>query len=795
MLNFRRLSRALHHSLLAAGLLAACAVQAQTSRIDLPAAPLERSLNALARQTGVQVLFASEIAAGRNAPAVNGNLTPRQALDRLLAGQGLEAEERSPGVYLVRQAQAGPAAPTSPTTSSIQQRAPDDTELDAVLVVAQRANRVSKGATGLDMDIKDTPQSISIVAAGQMRDFGADNLNDALRLATGIGVEQWDTRTNYTSRGFDVLHTYIDGTGLANDGGVIAGAYDSHGYDKVEVIRGANGQLTGIGNGAGSINYVRKRPTNERQGEFGLRAGSWNQRRVEADYSTPFTGNGTWAGRFVAAWEQSDSWLDLQNDDRLFLQGVVDGQIGQNGTIAFGYSFQDSNARGSLMSQLPIAYSDGTQAEFPRSTTTAQDWGRWDTLNHNAFIEFTHQLGGSWLLKATYNYRKYEEKQKSLYAWPENGLDPQTGEGMLGIPYSTGGVAPAHQGEVSVSGRFNAFGREHEAVLGINLARSTYTWVDADADPEYWEIPVFPYPDGYSLPEPAWGPGYETYSGKTRQRRAFGASRWSLTDRLKAILGFNHTWFRNDDLSFWSGPSGKKLGEFSPYAGLTFDITDDALIYASYSDIFSPQSERDVDRNVLAPTQGVNYEVGVKAEWLERRLLTTLAWFTAEQRGLATYAGYHLPDYVYYYEGADVKSKGWEFEATGKLNDYVDLVFGYTTLELDGLEGEDSSPWVPRRTANLSLAGRIPSLPQLRLGLGGRWQSRIENSDIAQFTRLRQDAYAVLKAFADWKINDQLSLHANADNLTDEKYLSSLYAVGGYYGAPRSYSLGLNWKF
>ncbi|MCD9085474.1 TonB-dependent receptor plug domain-containing protein [Stenotrophomonas sp. SY1] len=129
------------------------------------------------------------------------------------------------------------------------------TQLDTVRVVSQRANRVSNGATNLDLDVKETPQSISMVSREQMEQFGVDNLNDALRLATGIQVEEWETnRTNYLARGFEIKNTQIDGVGLPNDWGIVTGAMDAFGYEKLEVIRGANGLLTGVGNASGTIN-------------------------------------------------------------------------------------------------------------------------------------------------------------------------------------------------------------------------------------------------------------------------------------------------------------------------------------------------------------------------------------------------------------------------------------------------------------------------------------------------------------------------------------------------------------
>ena len=150
-----------------------------------------------------------------------------------------------------------------------------DTEIEKILIVGVRQGRVSKGATGLTMELNETPQSISVISSEQIKNFAANSIDDALQMATGITVEQGETnRTRYTSRGFDIKSTQIDGIGLPNGWGLVTGAMETFGYEEIEVIRGANGQLTGVGNAAGTINYVRKRPTNENEGEVGLTLGS-----------------------------------------------------------------------------------------------------------------------------------------------------------------------------------------------------------------------------------------------------------------------------------------------------------------------------------------------------------------------------------------------------------------------------------------------------------------------------------------------------------------------------------------
>lgn len=686
---------------------------------------------------------------------------------------------------------------------------PQATDLDRVLVVGQRASRVSNGATNLDLDIKETPQSISVVSKEQMEQFGADSLNDALDLATGIQVEQVSTNlTQFLSRGFEIKNTQIDGVGLPNGWGLVTNAMDAFGFEKLEVIRGANGLLTGVGNAAGTINYVRKRPTNEAQGKVGITFGSENRRRVEADYSTPFNESGTWAGRVVAAREQSDSYLRDFESERSYFYGVVDGQVGENGTLALGYSWQKADTSKNMWGALSFIDTNGNQLEWDRSASPTQDWTYWNSTTQAGFIEYTHYLGETWQLRASYNHRSYEHDSKIFMAYSYAGLDPVTHEGLYGWAYKSPYETKADIWDVTLNGRFDLFGREHEAMVGVSTGRSEgidwYNPTDTSG-PQFGLLPGFPF-GGDVIPEPVWGEKTVYTTLNQRLTRVFGATRLELTDRFKTILGFNWAEYQRDSVDNAGAASDKTDRNFAPYAGVTFDFTDRVTGYANYSYIYQPQDAVDYDRVYIEPSKGTTYELGVKAEWFDKRLLTTLAWFTGKQDGLATYvATRFMEGYAYgYYRPDDVESKGFEFEATGKLSENTSLLFGYTHLSLDGgpplpeADPDQTGPtygWVPRRTANLMLSTRLQSVPALSLGIGGRWQSDISNyEDYVKYARVRQDGYAILNAFVAWDITPDLTLRANVNNITDEKYIQSLYSVS-YYGPPRQYAVSLDWRF
>lgn len=62
-----------------------------------------------------------------------------------------------------------------------------------------------------------------------------------------------------------------------------------------------------------------------------------------------------------------------------------------------------------------------------------------------------------------------------------------------------------------------------------------------------------------------------------------------------------------------------------------YDIDDNWSTYASYTSIFQPQNKRDSSGKYLSPITGNNYEMGLKSDWMNSRLTTTLAVFRIEQ--------------------------------------------------------------------------------------------------------------------------------------------------------------------
>ncbi|MBX3622777.1 MAG: TonB-dependent siderophore receptor [Rhizobacter sp.] len=685
------------------------------------------------------------------------------------------------------QAQQAPVPPAAEAAS-----APQGMTLDKVVVTAKRERRVSKGATNLPLEIKDTPQTISTIDGETLHDFGATSSNAALQFGTGLVVDEWETnRTSFQARGFDVMLTQVDGLGMTNDWGLVESQKDAYLFDHIDLVRGANGLLTGVGNASGTINYIRKRPTNRDGGEVIVRAGSHDFKRLALDYNKVFSADGAWAGRLVVAHEDKGSYLRALHDRRSTLYGIVDGQVGDEGVLTVGFTAQDARQRSPMWGSLTLPRADGSQAEFDVSASTAQDWTRWNNRSLDGFVEYTHALSSDWEGKLTYNHREGKDSTKLFYAYTLTGTLNDDNTGLIGWPYRSQGESSADVVDANLSGRFGAFGRRHEVIVGVSHSKQKkYAESYAITSPAGPALPAFPYA-GDVYPEPTWGDTTVAADGRQTLTRLYGATRLALTDRLKGIVGFNAIRLERDGTSIYGGGvnlDDETTRKVSPYVGATFDITPDLLAYASYSDIFQAQDQRDANGAFLAPMKGLNAEVGVKAEWLDRKLLTTFAVFSAEQKGLATEAGFDPVAQQSWYEPRDVTSRGFELEASGHLDDDTRLSVGYTQLKLTGPDGGDIYEWVPRRALKFLVNSRVSFMPRLRLGLAARWQS-----DVAKIGGARQGDYLLANAFAAYALTDAATVRLGVDNLFDEKYLRTVQ-FGAIYGAPRTVSLSLEYK-
>lgn len=693
-------------------------------------------------------------------------------------------------------AQQAPA-PAAAATAEGQAEAP----LPEVKATA-RAERATEGtgaytarsantATKLDLSLRETPQSISVVTRTQIEDFGLMSVNDLLSSVTGVNVERVETdRTYFTVRGFEVSNFQIDGIGLPFATGDQLGDLDTALYDRVEVLRGANGLMSSTGNPSATVNFVRKRPTKDLQASAGLTLGSWNNRRVDADVSGPLNDSGSVRGRFVAAAQKKDSYLDRYSLEKNVFAGVLEADLTADTTLTVGHSEQHNKPNSPMWGTLPLYKTDGTTTRYPASASTAASWAYWDTDDTQTFAELSHRLSNDWQAKASLTRRVLESDAELLYIY--GNPNPATGMGLFTYPSKYNHTERQWIADVSLTGSYTLAGRKHELVFGGNSAKSD-NWLHSSDDGIGTELTEEQVLAG-TFPRPAFDKGT---SGKAdfhdRRHSLYAATRLNLADAWKLLVGANVTRASSHGDQYSEVHSYRKT-KATPYIGATFDVDANHTAYASYAQIFNPQFKIAANDALLEPIEGSNAELGVKGEWLNKRLNGSFAVFHVIQDNTAEYDTFSGGKSRY--KAVNAESQGIELDLAGRIAPGWEASAGYTQLSIKNRDtGAAARTYVPRKTLRASTSYRLASLPALKVGASVKWQSDIEKLRSSGTGLNSQEAYALLDLMARYDFTKNLSATVNLNNVTDEKYVSSLYWDQGYYAPRRNASVSLNWQY
>ncbi|GIZ54025.1 TonB-dependent siderophore receptor [Noviherbaspirillum aridicola] len=652
----------------------------------------------------------------------------------------------------------------------------------------------------MSMSLRDTPQSVSVITRTQLDDFAVREVNDALELATGISVERVETdRTYYTARGFDIQNFQVDGIGLPLVFGNVEGSLDPAIYDRIEVVRGGTGLMSSLSDPSATINFIRKRPVRDLQASAGLSFGSWNYRRLDADLSVPFNQSGSVRGRLVAAHEDKGSYLDRYQHRKSLFYGVIEADLGASTTLAAGHNAQYNDADSPMWGALPLNDTSGNRTGYRRSTSTATDWAYWDGKKAGSFLELSHFLDNGWQARAVLSHNRTTEDSRLFYVY--GTPDPTTpGSDLFSYPSEYEFENRQTLFDVIANGPFSLFGREHELMLGASRARSTSDNTSYYGQGIGTEIPALEDWDG-SYPLPAFDAGIDGSRFKDRQNSIYGAVRLNASDRLMLLAGVRRTSYKSDGIAYGEDRTKNYPDRTTPYYGASYRLGETFSLYGSYTKIFRPQTEVDITGSRLDPVTGKSYEAGIKGEFFNRKLNATFALFRARQKNLAEQAG-TVP--ITYYAASDtLSSEGYEFDVSGEAWPGLQLAAGYTFVDIDNADGRDARTFIPRRSARLAVTYRLPSMQAMKVGASIKWQDDIHRingtastgSRAGEDIRVRQKSYALINLMARYEFSKHLSATLNLNNLTDEKYINSLYWEQGFYGAPRNLNVALNWTY
>ena len=778
---------------------------AQNLTFDLPAGPLASTLNAIAGQSGQIISLEPALVQGKQAPSVSGQMSAEQAMQRALAGSGLQLRVTAQGNFSVEPVVGDGSAALQLGATSIVERS-DSTTTEGSGSYAARAVTIGKGTHSL----KEIPQSVTVVTRKQLDDQDITDLKDAANKTTGlVGVQGVGKGMILTSRGFQIDDWQYDGVPIPRNTYALGNwaTQDLIFFDRMEVLRGASGLLQGTGSPGGAINLVRKRGQSTPTVTITGKAGSWDHYGLQVDAGGPLNQSGTVRGRIVADEDRSHSFIDHEWSKTHSLYGALDIDLRDDTTLGLAVSHSDGESR-PMIRGLP-RYADGSPVDVSRSTYTGSRWNRSEIEVTTVQADLEHRFNDDWTLKVGALHMSEDNQARNQRVQSAgDGLEAD-GSGVQYADFVTDFDATKKGLDMNLSGHFEALSMEHEIILGGNYSqqrsddRFARTFTDSTDS-------IFGLNN--NRPDISYDSLINTRGGRgtpskynISQKGLYGSWRIKPVESLTLVLGSRVSWY---DYSYKSATqlafssvatpnpesTANESGEVTPYAGIVYDLSREWAVYASYTDVFQPQTSRDSSGTVLKPVIGSNYEVGLKGELLDGRVNTSLAAFRYDQENRSVNdlaSGFACDGWYCSTAAGKVRSQGIEAEISGEVLTGLQLFAGYTWnttkyLKDPSNEGKVFSTWTPQHMLRVwgdyQFSG---DWNRVSTGLGFTTQSHT----LGYEHTFEVPGYTVWSARVGYQLTPEIGLALNANNLFDKRYYTAGYNQldgNNNFGDPRN---------
>ncbi|MCT7555275.1 TonB-dependent siderophore receptor [Aliarcobacter butzleri] len=645
-------------------------------------------------------------------------------------------------------------------------------------------------ATKLDLSLRETPQSVLVFTRQRLEDQNITSYQELLSKTPGVTLNKWDERVYPTARGFTIDYNLYDGMPTYSIADYGANDTDLIIFDRVEIVKGANGLMTGAGNPALGLNYIRKHANSkEFKGTIDLSAGSWDNYTSSADVQTPLNSDGSVRARFVAKHQDKKSYMDNYEKQTDVFYGVVDMDLTDTTYLSLGASYENIQRDGVRWGGLPAFYTDGSRTNFSRSKTVSDDWTYWDNKTTSYFADLKQYIYDDISINASYSNRTMDSKTAIAYYFGTVNKMTNNADGFL-YDYVSDAKEEENNLNLYASIPFELAKLDHEIITGFGYNKYDFK-KNNFAGTGYISASSLNF-SNINIDNPQLSANTPTLElpSKTIQKGYYLAGRFSLMENLKLISGIR--------VSSWeyqakNGNGNREFDdEITPYAGLVYDIDKNHSIYVSYTSIFKPTDRQDKDNNYLDPAEGKSYETGIKGEYFDGRLNTSLSIFRIEQTGFEDtgipIASNPLKNAFERIDG--VVSKGFELGVQGNLTDDFSLDFGLANFEAENPDGSKFNTDSSRTTANLWAKYTISNY---RFGAGLNYKSKFYTGSGAN--KITQDEFITTDLMAGYKINKNLDLQLNINNVFDEKYYEGIGANSMVYGDPRNFTLGMKYTF
>lgn len=574
--------------------------------------------------------------------------------------------------------------------------------------------------------LQDVPDTVRAITAEQIEDAGINNVADAVKMVSNAaifadqqpGVQTVTLRGVSQARGADSEPAFsfvVDGVTSPT---IFSFTQDLYDIERMEVLKGPQGALYGRNAIGGAINVITRQPTNEFQVGAQASFAQGSETRFSGRVSGPIIED-------KLLFRVSGSHMDY------------DGQL-YNTTLGVRPDFMRES---SVRAQLEIKPADSLNISLRGSYVDTDGGAVYNGVTNSGAFGATPGLiqedylgrGGRELtdFSAKIDWDLGAVALTSVTAY----TDVQT-YGMQDLDFTGVSVAEGHQfvklhswmQELRLSSRANQSVRWSLGGFFQRTSRDIQTLVFVNRNGPLGA--VFGGPGGVGDPAtkdmfnsadrtPMWD--FDAWS-------LFGSADFDLSSRVTLTAGFR--WDREEREFFQAGAavsSGQRdFEEFQPKVSLSFRATDDALLYATYSTGFRPGGFNPFVGHSPDGTYDeettVNYEVGLKSSWFDRRLTLNLAGFYSESEGTHQRLLNVALGQAEYFNIGDTEYRGAEIELFARPTDAFSLeaAFGITDSEITSINPAISN--VGGLDPRDFMGNRVPRVNYNSASLGAQYE-------------------------------------------------------------------------
>ncbi|MDN3516841.1 TonB-dependent siderophore receptor [Aquisalimonas lutea] len=660
-------------------------------------------------------------------------------------------------------------------------------------------NVIGQAATKAETPFLETPQSVSEITREEMEEQGARTVQEAARYTPGVFAGQIGASKRYdymVLRGFSdgsIDNVYLDGLKMLGDPGTFSTLQiDPYFLESAEVVKGPASVLYGRASPGGIVALTSKQPRFSSHREIQLGVGTQAQRQAAFDFTDRIGDSGRAAYRLTGLASRSDTQFDKLEQERYALAPSLTLNLSEATSLTLQAYLQDDPEGGSH-SGLPA---EGTL--YPRNGRTISnnffegepDYELFERTQRMLGYQLEHAFNDSWSVRQNFRYLNSDVRLQQVYAF---GWASPT---ELNRYYSGADESlEAYAVDNQLQGEFATGALRHTLLMGVDYQRrrADVAWpsgsfppIDA-FDPEYGADPI------------AIGPAQrqdrelDQLGVYLQDQIALGNWRFTLGGRQDRVDIAN----RNPDTGTEDAGDWR---QFSGRAGALYLFDNGLAPYASYSESFNPNSYADADGDLLEPTEGRQYELGMKFQPPGSASQVTASLFHIEQENVAT----REPQESFYRPVGEIRSRGFELESQLHVTGGLFLRGGYSYTEAkiheaaDGTEGNYSN-MAPRHQASLwgTYFFDQGALDGLEAGLGVRhiadlWADDENTRKVPDYTLVDASMRYDLESIGIQGLSARLNVH----NLFDKEYVASCYSLNYcYYGDERSVTATVSYDF